>query len=604
MLFLGALFDNFKTIKFNTIKMRKITLKPIAMFVLMAVLFSSCASLKKMKKNENLLSFKTTPEVLETHGGKVDVGIDGKIPAKYFAKKGTMVATPVLKYEGGEKVLEPVTLQGEKVKANNKVITLSNGGSFAFKDAFPYEEAMRMSNLELRITASQGKKSIDFTPVKLAPGIIATPTLVVNYPMPIIGMQREKNTTGKYDPNIDVFQRVVPEEYTADIKYLINKSEIRKSEMTSADIAKLMEYNKSLVNNPNKKLTGMEVSSYASPDGALDLNTKLAEKRQDASSKFLTKELKKAEVEAEFKTKFTAEDWEGFQELMAKSNIQDKELILRVLSMYKDPEVREREIKNLSAAFTGVASEILPELRRSKFTTSIDLIGKSDEEIAKLADSDPSKLNPAELLYAATLTKDLNKQLAIYNSAMKQYPNDWRGFNNAGMVMVKQQKVADAKPLFEKAEKLSNNEPIIKNNLGVCAMKEGDLVKAETYFGAASGAGDAVNNNLGILSIIKGDYAKAVKYFGDSDSPNTGLAKILAGDNNGALKSLENCTWEGCYMKEYFKAVVGARTAKENLMYESLEKAVKMHAELKKTAATDMEFAKYFGEARFKEIVK
>ena len=584
--------------------MRSINLKPLAIFALAAVLLSSCASLQKMKKNANLIEFKTTPEILETHAGTVDLAIDGKFPAKYFAKKATLVATPVLKYQGGEQVFESVTLQGEKVNANNKVISLSNGGSFAYKDAVPYEEAMRASNLELRITASQGKKSVDFVPIPLAKGVIATPTLVVNYPTPIIGVTREKNTTGKYDPNIDEFQRVVPDEYTADIKYLINKADIRKEELTKDEIAKLNEYNKAIALDPNKKLRSMEISSYASPDGALDLNTKLAQSREAASSKFLTAELKKAEVEAEFKTKFTPEDWEGFKEMMEKSNIQDKELILRVLSMYTDPEVREREIKNLSAAFTGVADEILPQLRRSKFTTSIDLIGKSDEEIAALADSDPSKLNPAELLYAATLTTDLNKKLAIYNSFTKVYPQDWRGFNNAGMVLVKQQKYADAKGLFEQAEKLKNNEPIIKNNLGVVALKDGDLVKAETFFGAASGAGDAVNNNLGILSIIKGEYAKAVKYFNDSDSPNTGLAKILAGDNNGALKSLEGCTWEGCFMKEYFKAVVGARTAKENLMYESLETAVKMNPELKKTIATDMEFAKYFEEARFKEIVK
>lgn len=584
--------------------MRRINFKPLALIALAAVMLSSCASLQKMKKNANLINFKTTPEILETHAGKVDVAIDGKFPAKYFNKKAIMVATPVLKYEGGEKAFEPVTLQGEKVDANNKVITLANGGSFAYKDAVPYAEAMRLSTLELRITASQGKKSVDFAPIKLALGVIATPTLVVNMPTPLIGVQREKNTTGKYDPNTDVFQRIVPDSYTADIKYLINKADIRPTELTKDEIAKLNEYNMSLAKDPRKKLKSMEVSSYASPDGGMELNTKLAQKRQDASSKFLTKELKKDEVEAEFQTKFTPEDWDGFKELMGKSNIQDKELILRVLSMYTDPEVREREIKNLSNAFVAVAAQILPELRRSKFTTNIELIGKTDEEIAALADSDPSKLNPAELLYAATLTKDLNKQLAIYNSAMKIYPSDWRGFNNAGMVLVKQQKYSDAKSLFEKAEKLNNNEPIIKNNLGVCALKAGDLATAETYFGAASGAGDAVNNNLGILSIIKGDYPKAVKYFGDSDSPNTGLAKILAGDNNGALKSLENCTWEGCYMKEYFKAIVGARTAKENLMYESLEKAVKMHPELKKTAATDMEFAKYFNEARFKEIVK
>ena len=584
--------------------MRKINLKPLALIVLAAVMFSSCASLQKMKKNANLINFKTTPEILETHAGKVDIAIDGKFPAKYFNKKAIMVATPVLKYEGGEKAFEPVTLQGEKVDANNKVITLANGGSFAYKDAVPYAEAMRLSTLELRITASKGSKSVDFAPIKLALGVIATPTLVVNMPTPIIGIQREKNTTGKYDPNIDAFQRIVPDEYTADIHYLINKAEIRPAELTADDMAKLKEYNLAITKDPRKKLKSMEISSYASPDGALDLNTKLAEKRQETSSKFLTKELKKDEVEAEFKTKFTPEDWEGFKELMSKSNIQDKELILRVLAMYTDPEVREREIKNLSQAFSGVATEILPQLRRSKFTTSIDLIGKTDEEIAALADSDPSKLNPAELLYAATLTKDLNKQLAIYNSFMKIYPEDWRGFNNAGMVLVKQEKYADAKSLFEKAEKLNNNEPIIKNNLGVCALKEGDLVKAETYFGAASGAGDAVDNNLGILSIIKGDYPKAVKYFGNSDSPNTGLAMILAGDNNGALKSLENCTWEGCYMKEYFKGVVGARTAKENLMYESLEKVVEMKPEMKTTIATDMEFAKYFNEPRFKAIIK
>jgi Flp pilus assembly protein TadD len=584
--------------------MRRINLKPLALIALAAVMLSSCASLQKMKKNANLINFKTTPEILETHAGKVDLAIDGRFPAKYFAKKVTMVATPVLKYEGGEKAFEPVTFQGQKVKANNKVITLANGGNFAYKDAVPYAEAMRLSNLELRITASQGSKSLDFAPIQLAKGVLATPTLVVNYPTPLIGVTRGKNTTGKYDPNIDAFQRIIADEYSADIHYLINKAEIRPTELTSDDIAKLNEYNKAAAKDPRKKIKSMEVSSYASPDGALDLNTKLAEKRMDASSKFLTKELKKDEVEAEFKTTFTPEDWEGFKEMMGKSNIQDKELILRVLSMYTDPEVREREIKNLSAAFTGVASEILPQLRRSKFTTSIDLIGRSDEEIAALADSDPSKLNPAELLYAATLTKDLPKKLAIYNSFMKIYPEDWRGYNNAGMVLVKQQKYADAKSLFEKAEKLNNNEPIIKNNLGVCALKEGDLAKAEMLFGAASGAGDAVNNNLGILSIIKGDYAKAVKYFGDSDSPNTGLAKILAGDNNGALKSLENCTWEGCFMKEYFKGVVGARTAKENLMYESLETAVKMKPALKTKIATDMEFAKYFNEARFKEIVK
>lgn len=584
--------------------MRTSNLKPLAFIALVAVLLSSCAGLQKMKKNANKIDFKTTPEVLETNAGNVDVAIDGKFPAKYFNKKATVVATPVLKYEGGEKAFEPITLQGEKVDGNNKVVSFKNGGNFAYKNAIPYTEEMRLSNLEMRIKASKGKKSVDFAPIPVAKGVIATPTLVYNFPTPIVGVTREKNNTGKYDPNIDAFQRIVPDEYTAAIHYLINKADIRPTELTTDEIAKLKEYNKALANDPKKKLKSMEISSYASPDGALELNTKLAEKRQDASSKFLTKELKKAEVEAQFNTKFTPEDWEGFQELMAKSNIQDKELILRVLTMYTDPEVREREIKNLSNAFTGVADEILPQLRRSKFTTSIELIGRSDEEIAALADSDPSQLNPAELLYAATLTQDMNKQLAIYNSFMKVYPQDWRGYNNAGFILVQQLKYDDAKSLFEKAETINNTEPIIKNNLGVCALKANDLAKAETYFGAASGAGDAVNHNLGILSIIKGNYPQAVKYMGEYDSPNTGLAKIMAGDNNGALKALESSKLENNYMNEYYKAVIGARTAKENLMYESLEKVVKMNPEMKKTIASDMEFAKYFEEAKFKEIIK
>lgn len=584
--------------------MKKFNFKPLASIALAALLLSSCASLKKMKKNADQIDFKVTPELLEAHAGKVDVSINGVFPAKYFNKKATLVATPVLKYQGGEKAFSPVTVQGEKVDANNKVISYTTGGNFSYKDNTAFADAMRLSDLEIRITASKGAKSLDFDPIKVADGVLATSTLVLNYPSPILGVRREANTTGKYDPNIDPFQRIVPDDYTADIHYLINSSYIRGTELTAEDIVELKKYTKDAFEAERKDLKGIEVSAYASPDGELDYNTKLSEKRESTSSGFLKETLKKEKIEAELKTKFTPEDWDGFKTLMEKSSIQDKELILRVLSMYTDPEVREREIKNLSAAFTAVANDILPQLRRAKITANVDLIGKTDEEIAALADSDPASLNPAELLYAATLTKDKNKQLAIYNSMTKVYPNDWRGFNNAGLTLVKQFNYADAKSLFEKAEKLKNNEPIIKNNLGVVALFEGDIAKAETYFGAASGAGEEVNYNLGIVAMKKGEYEKAVKLFGASDSPNVGLAKILAGDNNGALKSLENCTWEGCFMKEYFKAIVGARTAKENLMFESLQKAVEMKPELKAKIATDMEFAKYFENPKFKAIVQ
>ena len=407
--------------------MKNFNLKPLALFALAALLLTSCASLQKMKKNADQINFKVTPEILETHGGDVDVAINGRFPAKYFNKKATVVATPVLKYNGGEVAFEPVTVQGEKVDANNKVISFTSGGSFAYKDAVEFTDDMRLSELEIRITASKGAASLDFDPIKVADGVLATSSLVMNYPAPILGVQREKNTTGVYDPNIDKFQRIVPDEYVADIHYLINSSYVRGAELKAEDVEAFYAYTKDANDAERKDLKSVEISAYASPDGELDWNTKLAGKRESSSAKVVSKKLKKDEVEAELQTKFTPEDWDGFKEMMEKSNIQDKELILRVLSMYSDPEVREREIKNLSEAFTAVADDILPKLRRAKLIASVDLIGKTDEEIAALADSDPASLNPAELLYAGTLTDDKNKQLAIYNSMIKVYPKDWRG---------------------------------------------------------------------------------------------------------------------------------------------------------------------------------
>ncbi|QGY48136.1 hypothetical protein GM418_16590 [Maribellus comscasis] len=568
-----------------------------------AVLLSGCAGLQKMKKNADQIQFKVTPEILEAHAGDVDVAIDGRFPAKYFNKKATLVATPVLKYDGGETKYEPVTVQGEKVEANNKVISYTTGGSFSYKDAVEYVDDMNKSELYVYMTASKGAKTLDFEPIKIADGVIATSELVMNYPKPILGVQREENTSGKYDPNIDAFQRIVPDEMVADIHYLINRSNLRREETEGSDVKALEDYTKNANEQERIDLKGVEVSAYASPDGEIDFNTDLAADRKNTSSAFLAKKLKEAGVDIELKTKYTPEDWDGFKELMEKSNIQDKELILRVLSMYNDPEVREREIRNLSEAFTDVADEILPQLRRAKLATSVDLIGKTDEELMAAAKSNPSSLNPAELLYAATLFEDLNEQLSIYNSFIKVYPNDWRGPNNAGYVLVKQMKYEDAKPMFEKAERLKNNEPVVKNNLGAIALYEEKVDEAETLFGAASGAGDEVNYNQGIVSVKNANYDQAVRYFSKYEDVNTALAKILAGDNNGALKDLEAFDNPNCFMKEYLKAIIGARTAKENLLLESLQKAVEINPDLKDKAKNDIEFAKYFDNPKFQAIV-
>lgn len=582
--------------------MKKINVKPTVLVLTVAVLLSACSGLNKMKKNADQINFKVTPEVLEAHASDVDLAITGRFPAKYFNKKVTLTATPVLKYNDGETKYNPVTVQGEKVEANNKVITY-NGGSFSYKDVTGYNKAMAKSELYVNITASQGAKTVDFDPIKVADGVLATSERIVTMPKAILGVRREANNTGKYDPTIDPFQRIVPDEMVADIHYLINRSNIRRDEKSAEDIQAFEAYTKKANEEERIDLKDVEVSAYASPDGEIDLNTDLAAKRKETSSAFLAKKLKDAGVDVELKTKYTPEDWDGFRELMEKSNIQDKELILRVLSMYNDPEVREREIRNLSATFTDVAEEILPQLRRAKMTTSVDLIGKTDAELKAAAKADPASLNPAELLYAATLFEDLNEQLSVYNSFVKAYPADWRGPNNVGYVLCKQMKYADAKPHFVKAEKLKNNEPIVKNNMGAIALTEGDVAKAETAFGAAAGAGEEVNYNLGIVSVKKAEYDKAVKYFSKYQDVNTAVAKMMAGNNNGALKDLEAFDMPNCFMKEYLKAVIGARTAKESLLFDSLKAACDINAKMKAEAKVDMEFAKYFDNAKFKAIV-
>ena len=583
--------------------MYKINVKHVALVTVVALFLASCSGLNKMKKNADQIKFKVTPELLEAHGGDVDLAINTRFPAKYFNKKATIVATPVLKYDGGEKAFNPVAVQGESVEANNKVIGYANGGSVNYKNSVAFDNAMSKSELYINITATQGKKSVDFEPIKIADGVLATSEMVMNMPKPILGVQREANTTGKYNPATDPFQRVVPDEMMADIHYLINRANIQKGEVEAQDVKDLEEYTKKANEEERIDLKRVEVSAYASPDGSIDLNTDLAAKRKETSSKFLAEKLKAAGVDVELKTKYTPEDWDGFKKLLEESNIQDKELILRVLSMYNDPEVREREIKNLSETFTDVAEDILPQLRRAKMTTSVEVTGKTDDELKAAAKSNPSSLNQAELLYAATLFNDLDEQLAIYNSFIGIYSDDWRGPNNAGYVMVKQKKYSEAKPMFEKAEKLKNDEPVIKNNLGAVALKADDVATAETLFGAASGAGDEVNYNLGIISVKNGEYDKAVRYFSKFSDGNTALAKILAGDNNGALRDL-NAINHKCYMKEYLKAIIGARTAKETFMYDSLKAACDINADMKAKAKTDMEFVKYFESSRFKAIVE
>jgi len=585
--------------------MRSFKFNYLVLFILGIAVITGCASLKKMKKDAGKMSYSVVPETLETNNGKVDIALQGRIPGKYFLKKATLVATPVIVTPEGERFFEPFYLQGESVKANNKAISFNDGGSVTYKGSIPFEYAMRKSELKLKVRATMGKKMLDFDPVKLANGVIATSTLVDNSPFTIMGLLKSKNATSVYDASIDKFQRIIPEKYVADLIYLINSSEVRGQEMSKEEIKQLSQYISDAYKADRKELKGVEVSAYASPDGKLDLNTKLSEKREGSATKVVENDLNKNKVKTALTAKYTPEDWDGFKELMEKSTIQDKELILRVLSMYTDPEVREREIKNLSSAFSAVAVEILPKLRRSKITASIDLVGRTDEEISALAINDPAKLNQAELLYAATLTSNPQTQKVIYTNFTKVFADDWRGYNNLGSVLFVLDDVDGASVNFEKADKLDSKNPIVQNNLGCVELKKKHLAKAEELFGAATGAGKEVSDNLGIVKIMQGQYETASKYYtDDTQSPaNRALAQLLNNDNNGALRTLNAAPIESGRIS-YLKAIVGARTAKTSMMYENLGKAIKKDEAYKELGRTDLEFAKYFEDENFKLIVK
>ncbi len=388
---------------------------------------------------------------------------------------------------------------------------------------------------------------------------------------------------------------------------MINRFDVRPSELKKEDIALLKEYIKSVSTDPNRQFKGVNVSSYASPDGKYDFNEKLSVNRGGSADKFIKKEFNKIEAAKTpnfFDEKTTAEDWDGFKTMVSGSSIPDKDLILRVLSMYSDPDVRNKEIKNMSAAFEVLKTDILPKLRRSQMTVNVDKVGRSDEQILSQAKSDPKVLSLEEILYAATLTQDNNEKLAFYKAAAEAYPKDIRAANNVGYVLLALGKNDDALAAFEKAKAIENND-VIKNNIGMCYLVKGDLAKAEEQFSSMTAATTESKWGLGVIAITKGEYDKAVNYFGNEPCFNNALALVLKGDVNKAKAMLDGmkelCK---CGKPSYLKAVIGARLDDRNYAINGLREAVGFNADWKAYAKTDLELAKYWNDDTFKSIVQ
>ena len=556
---------------------KKLYLPLVALLVLA---FSSCSKMGELSPDY----FTTNPEVLEAVGGKVPVTITGKFPEKYFKKNATVEVTPVLRWEGGEAKGQPATFQGEKVQGNDQTISYKTGGTYTMKASFDYVPEMAKSELYLDFKIKKGKKEYTIPSVKIADGVIATSEL------PTVN-----SANAALAP--DAFQRIIKQAKEAQIMFLIQQANLRASELKSDS---LKAFHKQVVavagDTKNYKLNNIEISAYASPDGGVELNTTLAENRQNNTEKYMNQQLKKGKIETEVDAKYTAQDWDGFQELVSKSNIQDKDLILRVLSMYSDPEQRETEIKNISSVYKTLADEILPQLRRARLTANYDVIGRSDEEINAAFDTDAKVLSNDELLYAATLTNDNARKEAIYKKTVELYPNDYRAYNNLGMMAYANGDLATAENYFKQAASKSSNAAEVNTNLGLIELTKGNVANAETYLSKSTGANTA-NEALGNLYIKQGQYDRAVQAFGDTKTNSAALAQILAKDYNKAKSTLSAVKNPDAYTN-YLMAIVGARTNNADLVKSSMDKVKQQDAALAAKAQNDREFAKYANEIK------
>lgn len=549
--------------------------------------------------------FSTTPKVLEAVGGQVPVTINGKFPEKYFKKKATVEVTPVLKYEGGEITSAPANFQGEKIQGNNQTISYKMGGDYQMKANFPYSDPLAKSELYLRFKAQKGKKTYDVPDVKIADGVIATSQLVYN----TLNSTDPSNASNSFDAlppsDKDAFQKKMSSAKEADIKFLIQKAELRASQLKSDQLKDLNTTVKD-AQKTGKTIDNLEVAAYASPDGGVKLNDKLAKQREANTNIYLKKQLSNNKVNGvAIDSKYTAQDWDGFQDLVSKSNIQDKDVVLRVLSMYQDPEQREKEIRNLSTVFSTLADEILPELRRSRLTLNYNEDSKSLATIDSIFEANPSSLTNDELLYTADYLegqKQDDKAKKYYNKAIELYPNDYRAYNNLAALEYAQGNTSDAKSLLQKAVSLNSSAPEVNNNLGLVALKEGDIATAENYLGKAAGAPSA-SQALGNLYLAQGQYERAETAFGDVKTNSAALSQILNKDYSKAKTTLSNIPNPDAYT-DYMTAILGSRTGNTTLAVESLKSAIQKDPSLAKKAATDLEFSSLASDPDFKNLIK
>jgi len=550
------------------------------MFMSLVVLLSGCNCYKKMAKNVDRLTITATPSVLTLKGNNVVTDIKVDFPAKYFNRKAVLKVTPVLVFEGGEIAGTPKFIQGEKVKDNYTVIPYKTGGTYTQNISIPYDKRAKICTLELRVeskcTKNCGKKRKefqDFASIPVAEGV-STVQLLANNAAYLTIMP-------------DNFKRVTTISKNADIMYQINRSNVRAGELTKEQVKMFEDFVREYSDKDRATLGSVYAKGYASPDGPVKFNDELSKKRSETGQAAISKALK--DVDAKYDIAAYGEDWEGFKELVAASDIKDKDLILQVLAMNDNPVKRDEEIKNMSSVFEVLAKEILPQLRRTKLVADVDIEGRTDAEILEAANKNIDVLSEEEMLYAATLTKDAALQLKAYEAAAAKY-NSVRGYNNAGVVLAKEGKLAQAKTQFDKAAAMSK-DAAITNNLGVLALMNGDVATAKKYISALNTTDSKAN--MGLISLAEGDYSAATKTL---SGYNLAVAEVLNG-NLAKAKSL--LAGENCADADYLKAVIAMREGNSSAAIANLKSAIAKKPALKEQAVKDVEFAKLFGSQEF-----
>ncbi len=573
------------------------------------------------------VTYIVTPNPLEMHGDTVVITVKGTIPPKSFAPKEVVTVTPIIKWNGGEKALKPIIFQGEKVKEGKAIVVAKKTETlFNYSDRVAYQPEMKVSYLVAKAVSMKKekvKKEIE-TP-KFADGTIVTPLITMSDERPTVGTEQ--------------MPRIIPMSIEADMLFDISQDKVKPKEVKEEDMTALLAFlrnsrieimdekgKKVVAYKPNYTIKNMSISAYASPDGETDKNANLAQDRGKSTAAFISKELRsmkyaelieksdtlvdgkktkvtKTSLEEQFYSiASTPEDWEGFKTKMEASSVPDKDMILRILSTYPDNDKREQEIKNIAKAYTEISEQILPQLRRSKMTISAEKKCKTDEELSKMSLEMPDSLTNEELMYAAGLTQDLNVQQKIYTSLTRVHPKEWRGFNNLGAVYLMMNKVSEAGVQFEKANQLNANNPIILNNLGIIAMKNGDRNKAAEYYGMSNTP--QATYNMGRINIMRGKYAEANGNYSSENTFNAALAKMLSGNNDGAMATLDASKDTDSGMGNYLKAIISARKADNAGVAKYLGLAFGKDAALKTMAMEDMEFLKAKEDAAVKALLQ